>query len=330
MLRFLYPPSLFSATQSTCTVSKRTYQATRKLHSDVVAPDQSLHLYIDSAAPSAQNLQRANVFFNSSSTSFNYSHPSVGAFPRDSPDPEIVFLGRSNVGKSSLLNTLLSPSSPARQKRGQSPGFHRGGAHGGSGTKIQQRRAGLSFTSATAGHTKLLSSFSLTSYLPPAAAAAAAAAADGSAAKKTTISVIDTPGYGPAARAEWGNMVSSYLRQRRQLRRAYVLVDALHGVKDSDRLLLDYLKDTGVSYQILLVKIDRIIFNSAGKLAADWEARGQKVKDSMEALIQESGTGGLADVLAVSAKYAWDGTEKGERIGISALRWSILVATGIV
>ena len=45
-----------------------------------------------------------------------------------------------------------------------------------------------------------------------------------------------------------------------RLRRTYLLIDALHGIKQSDRVLLSHLQRLGIPHQIILSKIDRIIF----------------------------------------------------------------------
>jgi GTP-binding protein len=123
---------------------------------------------------------------------------------------EIAFAGRSNVGKSSLVNALTG-------------------------------RRMLARTSITPGRTRQLNFFDLGGQLM----------------------LVDLPGYGYAeasktAIARWTGLVRRYLRSRSALRRVCLLVDARHGLKEPDRPILQMLDQTGVSYQIVLTKIDKL------------------------------------------------------------------------
>jgi GTP-binding protein len=132
--------------------------------------------------------------------------------------PEIAFAGRSNVGKSSLINALTG------------------------------RRA-LARTSNTPGRTQELIFFG--------AAGAAPAAGAGrlvlvdmpgygyAAAAKTRISA-------------WTRLIHDYLRGRATLARVYLLVDARHGLMKADEDILGTLDQAAVSYQIVLTKSDRV------------------------------------------------------------------------
>ena len=129
-------------------------------------------------------------------------------FPRDLL-PEVAFAGRSNVGKSSLINAL-------------------------TGKPIAR-------ASSTPGRTQEINFFKL----------------------GTRFSLVDMPGYGfakaPVAEVQsWTQLVHFYLRNRRQLKRVFLLVDARHGLKKVDQDIMIMLDRAGVSYQIILTKADKI------------------------------------------------------------------------
>ncbi|MEQ8196185.1 MAG: ribosome biogenesis GTP-binding protein YihA/YsxC [Rhodospirillales bacterium] len=143
----------------------------------------------------------------------------LGAATREHiPDtslPEIAFAGRSNVGKSSLLNALTGRKTLAR-------------------------------TSNTPGRTREINFFDLAHRLI----------------------LVDLPGYGYARASkslikQWTGLVNDYLRGRVQLRRVALLIDARHGLKDSDEKVMAMLDTAAVSYQAVLTKADKI---AAGKL----------------------------------------------------------------
>jgi GTP-binding protein len=123
---------------------------------------------------------------------------------------EIAFAGRSNVGKSSLINALTGRKSLAR-------------------------------TSHTPGRTQELIYFG----------------------NDSALRLVDMPGYGyaeaPKAKVvEWTKLIHAYLKGRANLARVYVLVDARHGLKDSDQPALEALGEAAVSHQIVLTKADQL------------------------------------------------------------------------
>ena len=126
---------------------------------------------------------------------------------------EIAFAGRSNVGKSSLLNALTG-------------------------------RKALARTSNTPGRTREINFFRL-----PAA--------------KSGLYLVDLPGYGYAKApkkdiARWTNLMRRYLRGRQNLKRAFLLIDARHGIKPADEPFMAAFDESAVSYQIVLTKIDKL------------------------------------------------------------------------
>ena len=71
------------------------------------------------------------------------------------------------------------------------------------------------------------------------------------------------PGYGyaeaPKSKVKaWNALIHAYLAGRSNLARVYVLIDARHGLKDTDEGVLKTLGSAAVSYQVVLTKADQV------------------------------------------------------------------------
>ncbi|MEC3909981.1 ribosome biogenesis GTP-binding protein YihA/YsxC [Sphingobium sp. CR2-8] len=187
---------------------------------------------------------------------FLKSAPTLEFLP-DMDVNEVAFAGRSNVGKSSLLNALTNRNSLAR-------------------------------TSNTPGRTQELNFFDVGEPLQ--------------------FRLVDMPGYGYAKAPKdivrkWKFLVNDYLRGRAALKRALVLIDSRHGIKDVDTDMLDMLDGAAVSYRIVLTKSDKI---KASELAAVTQATADAIRKRPAA---------HPDIIATSS-------EKG--MGIAELRAAVL------
>jgi GTP-binding protein len=158
---------------------------------------------------------------------------------------------------------------------------------------------------------------------------------------KETLVVLDMPGYGKGAKAEWGKEIVKYLSKRKQLVRAFLLVDSEHGVKDTDRRILELFRENQVPFQIVLSKVDKIVGARRGGRGAkgqreDEDGGGEgneqyaallkrihEVKDIIQPDMEEDGEV-VGEIIACSS-----GEPKGKKLNIAALRFAVLKAAGL-
>ncbi|MEM6589683.1 MAG: ribosome biogenesis GTP-binding protein YihA/YsxC [Pseudomonadota bacterium] len=139
--------------------------------------------------------------------------------------PEVCFAGRSNVGKSSLINALTG-------------------------------RKALARASNTPGRTQEINYFALSD----------------------SHYLVDLPGYGyanaPLAKVQaWQALLKQYLSGRATLRRAFVLIDARHGIKPVDEEIMALLDGAAVTFQCVLTKSDKIRAKDEERLFAQVRSR---------------------------------------------------------
>lgn len=129
------------------------------------------------------------------------------------PKVQVAFSGRSNVGKSSLINTLLGRKSLAR-------------------------------VSSAPGKTVTINFYEVD--------------------KK--LYLVDMPGYGfarrsPEEKRKWSELTDGYFTSNPNIDRLALvvqLIDSRIGPTVDDEMMLDYLRQAGLSYVIVATKVDKL------------------------------------------------------------------------
>lgn len=118
-----------------------------------------------------------------------------------------------------------------------------------------------------------------------------------------------------------------------RLRRAFVLIDPNHGVKKSDEVLLQSLRKSAIPHQVILSKVDRILFGTTKTLSEEKLQRNmavlRQVFEEVRAKIQPGNSDGpeaLGEIIACCADHK---LHKGTKVGLNQVRWAALAATGL-
>ena len=155
------------------------------------------------------------------------------------PDrPEYAFIGRSNVGKSSLINMVVDNHKLAK-------------------------------TSGSPGKTQLINHFDIVSL--------SGNEKEGSNKKEQGLRwyLVDLPGYGYAkvslnSRRRWEQMIENYLRKRENLINVFVLIDSRHSPQKVD---LDFITQLGkweIPFCLVFTKADKETQKEVSKNVKDF------------------------------------------------------------
>ena len=161
------------------------------------------------------------------SATYVISSPEYTKCPK--PDrPEYAFIGRSNVGKSSVINMLVDNHKLAK-------------------------------TSGSPGKTQLINHFDIKS-LPQTRAEAGNPQKRDSQVEAWYL--VDLPGYGFAKvsqsqRRNWEQMIENYLRKRENLVNVFVLIDSRHSPQKNDLEFLTQLGKWEIPFCLVFTKADK-------------------------------------------------------------------------
>ena len=123
---------------------------------------------------------------------------------------EVAFAGKSNVGKSSLINGLMN-------------------------------RKALARTSSEPGKTQTINFYNV----------------------NDVMYLVDLPGYGFARvskeeSARWGRMIEKYLHTSQDLKAVFLLVDIRHAPGANDKMMYQWIVDSGFKPIIIATKLDKL------------------------------------------------------------------------
>ncbi len=145
---------------------------------------------------------------------------------------EVAFAGKSNVGKSSLINALMNRKSFAR-------------------------------TSAQPGKTQTINFYHITGLVPEQDESTDSVNNVAKKEKEIQLYFVDLPGYGYAkasisAKEQWGKMIERYLHSSKQLKAVFLLIDIRHEPSANDRNMYDWILHNGYKPIIIATKLDKI------------------------------------------------------------------------
>ena len=137
--------------------------------------------------------------------------------------PEIAFSGRSNVGKSSLINALIN-------------------------------RKGIAKTSSTPGRTQSINFIDI----------------------NNALYFVDLPGYGYArvpdsVKKDWQHLIEGYLEKRENLKLVILIIDSRRDPREEEAQFADWLKLNGISYAVVITKIDKLKKGKRLKSYSAWQ-----------------------------------------------------------
>ncbi|KAF2003600.1 hypothetical protein P154DRAFT_428323 [Amniculicola lignicola CBS 123094] len=275
--------------------------------------------YWETTAPTVKEKVDADNYFAYSRehAKFLRSVATFREFPV-SEVPEVAFVGRSNVGKSSLLNALIGRSvKDLLARTSHKPGctttmnlYGVGGNQSNGGVRLEKGDGHRKFDKIVGNGGLLL---------------------------------VDLPGYGEGSMMEWGTEVMKYFQKRKQLKRVFVLIDAKAGLKDKDLALLATLRLRNVPHQVILSKLDRIYVPTPApgsiirhitphKPSVVLQPKGSiselniAMGDIRDKIQPSAGYGAIGELLSFSSEVEVDG----RNLGLAAVRYAVLTAAEIM
>ena len=174
-------------------------------------------------------------------------------YPTDELD-EFLLCGRSNVGKSSFINTVLG-------------------------------RKNYAHTSGKPGKTQTLNFYLL----------------------NNRFYLVDVPGYGYAEvskekQRKFGLMIEEYIKERKNLKCVFLLVDFRHKAQENDILMYNYLKYYNIPCVVVATKYDKIKASQKDKCEKSLKESLKLVEGDKLVLFSSVTKKGREEILKIHSK----------------------------
>ena len=179
--------------------------------------------------PDVPLVDALDSLFTKNPATFYYGNHEFYYLRKNTRVPEVCILGRSNVGKSSLVNALAN-----------------------------RQTSELAHTSKKAGRTRSMNAYSLG---PPPRLPKELTGAQYKGKEDLPTHgfyLVDMPGYGNKSLRTWGQQITLYLTKRTAVKAAIVLIDAKVGPKSNDWEALQLLAKAGLPTTFIITKADKV------------------------------------------------------------------------
>lgn len=216
------------------------------------------------------------------------------------PLPEVLLLGHTNTGKSTLVNSLFVNNTQAKSSRAVTE---------------------YAYVLGRPGFTKCLNCFNV----------------------GNALRIVDSPGYGEFGEAGQGKVVLDYIKERKQLRRVFVLIDSVEGIREEDATLIEFLIQNGAAFEIVFTKVDAVVQKQFARIGLkpvkgsvephelDLIKEGNsRVVEHYQNMIAESGLGDLATLPRIFFNNSMTNNFVLRRYGFQELRYVIMESCGLI
>ena len=172
---------------------------------------------------------------------------------------QVAFAGKSNVGKSSLINAVMNRKRLARV--GETPGKTR--TINFYLVKAMCREMDAEPAEGVSAPAEHGTSLPVEQGTPAEAQKSSPEAQKNGAETEKQFYLVDLPGYGYAnvpetEKAKWGQMIERYLQKSDMLKTVFLLVDIRHAPGANDRQMYDWIVSNGYQPVIIATKADKI------------------------------------------------------------------------
>ena len=172
---------------------------------------------------------------------------------------QVAFAGKSNVGKSSLINAVMNRKRLARV--GETPGKTR--TINFYLVKAMCREMDAEPAEGVSAPAEQGTSLPVEQGTPAEAQKSSPEAQKNGAETEKQFYLVDLPGYGYAnvpetEKAKWGQMIERYLQKSDMLKTVFLLVDIRHEPGANDRQMYDWIVSNGYQPVIIATKADKI------------------------------------------------------------------------